>query len=176
MFLDSMVAFNAVSLPRVLADAATHPTWAGVQQALDATALSRPGVRSGWETRLRMCFRFDARLPDPLVNVAIFDLSEQFLGIADLFEPEAGLVAEFDGGQHREAEQHRRDNIREEKFEAANLVVVRGDKTDVRSDRRRLVSRLQDGYRRGRQRNRGLDTWTLTQPYWWKQKASVGIS
>lgn len=176
VFVDSMVAFDAVALPELQTYASAHPAWLGVEQALRASEIARPGVRSGWETRLRMCWRFDAGLPDPLVNVPIFDLFGQLLGIADLFDPDSGLVAEFDGDQHRNTDQHRKDNIREEKFESANLVVVRSDKTDVRRYRRQLVGRLQDGYRRGQLRDRRQDTWTLRQPSWWqRQRSSVWI-
>ncbi|WP_188893963.1 hypothetical protein [Microlunatus endophyticus] len=169
VFLDSMLAFGCVSVPQLLAYAVTHRTWTGVEQAERATALARRGVRSGWETRARMSWRFDAGLPDPLVNMPIFGPSEELLGIADLFDPQSGLVGEFDGGQHRTAEQHRKDNIREEKLESANLVVVRCDKTDIRRHRNQLIRRWQDGYRRGQRRNRALDTWTLEQPSWWRR-------
>ncbi len=67
-----------------------------------------------------------------MVNTPIFDLDEQLLGIADLFDPETGLVAEFDGQEHRLRRRHRADNLREEKLEAANLVVCRVDSLDLR--------------------------------------------
>lgn len=175
VFLDSMAAFDAVVLAELQSYASTHASWTGIAQVGRACALARPGVRSGWETRLRMCWRSDAGLPDPLVNVPIFDPSGHLLGIADLFDPDSGLVAEFDGEQHRKAEQHRKDNIREERFESANLVVVRSDKTDVRRERRQLASRLLDGYRRGQLRDRRSDKWTLLQPRWWPQKSSMWI-
>lgn len=166
-FIDTMLAFRLVEVSTFHAYTLEHSGWTGVEQALTASRLARPGVDSAWESRLRLCWVLDAGLPTPLVNQPIFDRSERFLGIADLLDPESGLVAEFDGGQHRESSQHRKDNIREEKFESANLVVVRADKVDVRSQRVQLVARLVDGHRRGQLRDRRRDNWTLAQPRWW---------
>lgn len=170
VFLDSMTKFLDLELREFRAYVCQHGHWTGVAQALKAVDLARPGVQSTWETRLRLCWLLDAGLPAPMINVPIFDRSERFLGIADLFDPESGLVGEFDGDQHRDPEQHRLDNIREEKFESANLVVVRSGKIDIRRARRQLVGRLQDGHRRGRSRNRAQDNWTLTQPDWWLRR------
>lgn len=172
VFIDSMLAFGKLHLPRLNDYVVEHTGWPGVEKAAAAARLARFGVRSGWETRLRMCWLIDAHLPDPLVNVPIFDRSEKLLGIADLFDPDSGLVAEFDGEQHREPGHHRKDNIREEELESANLVVVRSDKVDVRTDRPQLISRLIDGYRRGQRRDRRWDRWTLTQPDWWLTRQS----
>lgn len=172
VFVDSVAAFSRLELPEFKAYVARHSGWTGVEQAMRAADAALLGVRSGWETRLRMCWTLDAGLPEPLVNVPIFDHSERLLGIADLFDPASGLVGEFDGDQHRKTAQHRKDNIREEKFESANLVVVRADKIDIRRERRQLVGRLQDGYSRGQARDRRRDRWTLTQPEWWLTRQS----
>ena len=73
----------------------------------------------------------EAQLPRPEVNVPIFDLDGYLLGIGDLLDPEAGMVTEFDGQDHRLRRRHRADNLREEKLEAANLVVCRVDSLDL---------------------------------------------
>jgi hypothetical protein len=178
VFIDSMLHLRALDLPAFVAYLGAHQHWAGIEQARRAAELSMPDVRSPWESRLRMCWLLGAGLPMPLVNVPLFDESENFLGMGDLFDPESGLIAEFDGDQHRDPEQHRLDNIREEKLESANLVVVRSDRTDLRRHRPQLVGRLQSGYRRGMRRDRAQDTWTLRQPAWWKRRQSglVGAS
>ncbi|WP_188898336.1 hypothetical protein [Microlunatus endophyticus] len=165
--IDTMTAFGLIRLPDFADYASRHHRWEGIAQALAAVKLARPNVRSGWETRLRMCWTEDLGLPEPLVNVPIFNHTGHFLGAADLFDPESGLVAEYDGSQHREVRQHHSDNIREEKFESANLVVVRSDTIDLRKERKLLARRLSDGYRRGQLRDRRLDDWTLDQPAWW---------
>jgi hypothetical protein len=107
-----------------------------------------------------------AGLPRPLVNVPIFDLHGRLLGIADLLDEEAGLVTEFDGQDHCRRRQHRADNDREEEFEGAGLVVVRADSLDMTEHQKRLVARLRSGRRRGLERDRRKDRWTLVEPEW----------
>lgn len=142
-----------------------HPSWTGIGQACRAGELARPGVRSPWETRLRMCWQVDAELAPPMINAPLLDPDGVLLGIADLFDPVAGLVTEYDGSGHRGQDQHHRDNIREERFEAANLTVVRADKIDIRAERPQLIARLLEGHRRGLARDRVRDRWRLP-PGW----------
>ncbi|QGN32739.1 hypothetical protein [Microlunatus sp. Gsoil 973] len=172
VFVDAIARFCRLDLDELKSYVAEHAQWIGIEQATAAVALAMPAVKSTWESRLRMCWLIDAALPPPLINVPIFDPREHLLGIVDLFDPESGLVAEFDGGQHRDPEQHRLDNIREESLESANLVVVRCDKTDIRRARRQLVDRLNVGHRRGQARDRSNDTWTLRQPAWWRRRSA----
>ena len=54
-----------------------------------------------------------AGLPYPLVNQPVFDLSGNLMGIADLFDPQLGVVGEYDGAAHKARERHRRDVARE---------------------------------------------------------------
>lgn len=64
------------------------------------------------------------------------------------------------------------DNIREEGFESVNLTVVRTDSLDLNivtnPDRRSMIRRLQDGYRRGRSRDLTKDRWSVIVPDWWR--------
>ncbi|PPK95989.1 hypothetical protein CLV92_10589 [Kineococcus xinjiangensis] len=137
-------------LPRadVLGLASERRRWEGAAQVRRALELSREGVLSPGETRLRLLWTLDAGLPEPLVNQRIEDRRGRLLGVADLLDPGSGLVAEYDGAHHRELGQHGRDNVREELFEAHGLVVVRAVSTDLGPDRARAVARLQAGHRR----------------------------
>ena len=101
------------------------------------------------------------------MNVPIFDLDGRLLGIADLFDEEAGLVTEFDGQDHRLRQQHRADNIREEELEVVNLTVCRVDSLDLRQPRA-LVERLQARRAQGLRRDRRHDRWSLVEPDWWR--------
>lgn len=136
-------------------------------------ALSRAGVRSTWETRLRMLYVLDLGFPCPLVNRTVTDLEGRVLGTPDLLDVEAGLVLEYDGsrwtgssveGGHRNRDQHRADNVREELFERAGLIVLRADHGDVRHYRRRLMARMSDARSDGLQRDRRRDRWALGPP------------
>jgi len=88
----------------------------------------------------------------------------RFVARADLVDPEAGTVGEYDGSQHRELAQHTADNVREEDLEGLNLEVTRSTALDIWPHRRRLVTRLQVAHRRGTSRDRGRDAWVLHQP------------
>jgi len=138
----------------------------GARQARAAAALCRTGVRSPWETRLRL-FVLELGLPEPLVNVPVFDLDGNFLGAPDLLDVEAGLATEFDGAGHREREQHRADNVREEGFERGGLVVARADSLDLTVHRAELGRRLRAAHADA-MRNRRPVRWTLAEPSWWR--------
>ncbi|QDP96933.1 hypothetical protein FOE78_14305 [Microlunatus elymi] len=172
VFLDAMAAAKLITIDDLRAGLTEHRCRTGVGQAAEAVDHAEYGVRSPWETRLRACYRLEAGLPGPWINVPIFSTTQDFLGIADLFDPYAGLVSEFDGDGHRDRRQHHVDNVREERFESVNLTVVRTDSLDLNiitnPDRRPLVRRLRDGYRRGCARDPNRDEWTVVVPDWWR--------
>ena len=66
---------------------------------------------SPMETRLRWLL-LKAGLPRPLVEVDLRDAENRFLGRADLYYPQARLIIEFDGANHRDrmTEDRRRQN------------------------------------------------------------------
>jgi hypothetical protein len=169
VFLDQIARALDLDLFRVLARCASPSSWAGVAQARRAIALTDPASASPWESRLRMFYIGPAALPRPQVNRAIFAPDGRLLGVADLFDPKAGLVTEFDGQEHRRRRQHRADNLREEELEAANLVVCRVDSIDLRF-RAALAERLRARYTQGLCRDRSRDRWTLQQPAWWLRR------
>lgn len=139
----------------------------GLEQARAALDLARTNVWSPRESRLRYCYEVEAGLPPALLNVRVFDDDGILIGHPDLFDPEAALATEFDGAQHRDREQHRRDNIRDERFESVGVTVVRSDGLDLRPrHRRQLIHRMQDGHRRGLNRNRTHDRWVLDPRVW----------
>ena len=169
VFLDQVS--HALRLP--LADLARRyisgARWPGLQQFARALALAEPGSASPWESRLRMFYVLRAGLPRPLVNRPVFGLEGNFLGIPDLLDTEAGLATEFDGQDHRRRRQHQADNLREERLEAANLVVCRVDSLDLRQPIP-LIERLTARYAQARLRDRRRDRWTIQQPSWWRRR------
>lgn len=165
--LDALGQSGVVRLEAVQQYVERHAGRKHIRQVRAALRLADPAARNPWETRLRCCYVLDAGLPVPMVNQPVFGSDGNLLGIPDIFASEAGLVVEFDGQGHRGRRQHWRDNIREERFEAAGLVVVRVDSLDLLYHRQALVQRLLDGYRRGQLRDRGQDRWTLAEPEWW---------
>ena len=147
----------------------------GVRQARRAVELARVGVRSPWESRLRMFALTELGWHGLLVNRAVFDEQGNLLGIPDLLDVEAGLALEYDGATwraersagHRDRRQHREDNEREERLERAGLVVVRVEKADLTSYRSRLAVRLVAARADGLRRERSRDRWTVDEPDGW---------
>ncbi|MDX6253326.1 MAG: hypothetical protein QOF10_6686 [Kribbellaceae bacterium] len=137
---------------------ADHPRRRGVRQLRAALPLLDAGAASPPESRLRLLCR-QAGLPPLLVNVPVFDLAGDFLGIVDLLEPFAGLGLEYDGAHHRELAQHTADNRREEGLEANGLAIVRVTSLDL-EDERATIGRIQEAHRRRLFRDRAAETWT----------------
>ncbi|HYR47796.1 MAG TPA: DUF559 domain-containing protein [Candidatus Polarisedimenticolia bacterium] len=84
---------------------------AGARRLRSLAALSAP-AESPMETRLRWLL-IQSGLPHPEVQTNLHDISQQFVGRADLYYPAARLVLEYDGGNHRErlVEDDRRQNL-----------------------------------------------------------------
>jgi hypothetical protein len=168
VFTDAVAHFTGIDPVELERFAVEHPYYQGVQQAIAAAKLTNGDVLSSWESRLRCCYLLDAGLPDNLlVNVPIFAGGRE-LGRPDLLDPDAGLVLEFDGAQHRDRAQHHRDNIREEEFEDTNLTVLRADSLDLTRERDSFVRRVHTGYARSVVRDRSKDRWTLDPPPGWR--------
>ncbi|MDN5762950.1 MAG: hypothetical protein L0H41_11605 [Microlunatus sp.] len=93
----------------------------------------------------------------------------------DLLDVEAGLAIEYDGARwrstraagHRDRDQHREDNVGEERLERAGLEAVRVDKTDLTRYQQKLRERLVSARDDGSHRNRRRDRWTIEEPQGW---------
>ncbi len=166
-FVDAMLHARLVSLESVWGYARAHSGFAGVAQARAAIAMADAASRNLWESRLRVFYMREVGLPRPLVNCPVFNFDGELMGIPDLLDDKAGYVVEFDGEHHRNRRQHRSDNVREERFEAAGLTVTRVDSLDLGSHRSELRGRLIAGYARAQMRRRSLDRWTTVEPSWW---------
>ena len=73
----------------------------GVRQARQAVDLARVGVRSTWETRLRLLAVLELGLTELEPNRAVFDQAGNLLGVPDLLDAEAALAIEYDGATWR---------------------------------------------------------------------------
>jgi len=141
-----------------------HPRWVGVARARRVLQLAAPGTKSPQESRLRLLWVLDAGLPPPLVNPQLVHRDGYLLGEVDLFDPESGLVAEYDGGHHASAEQRSIDHARRERLQQAGVRVVQHTTTDLCRTRGRAVIRLRQLYAEGMRRNRRDDLWRVVQP------------
>jgi hypothetical protein len=164
--MDMMAAAGKASLAGMGEYVARHPAWTGVQQARAALLLADELSRSPQETRLRLMWQLDAGRPRPLVNPPLFDLFGRLLGYPDLLDPEAGVVGEYDGEDHRGAIRHSSDVDREAGFRDHGLEVFRVTGPDMR-DTLRVSDRIHSAYRRARFVPADRRTWTLDPPRWW---------
>lgn len=178
---EAVVAVDAVLATRLVTpeildrSVGSAPSRRGIAQVRTAVTLARAGVRSPWESRLRMFATVELGMVELQPNRAVFDRSGRLLGIPDLLDAEAGLAIEYDGASwraersngHRDRAQHREDNIREERLERAGLVVVRVDKADLTQHGTELAARLRAAHTEGLTRDRGRDGWTLDEPEGW---------
>jgi hypothetical protein len=140
----------------------------GVVLARASAHLACGTHRSPQEAWMCQCWCLDAGLPRALGNVPVFDRQGNLLGIPDLFDPEAGVVGEYQGAVHRDLAQHRCDVERAERFRAHDLEyfeVVAGQLYDVRT-----ATRMRDVRARARFLPPDQRTWTLEQPAWWRDR------
>lgn len=143
----------------------SHRKTRGIVDARAALHLGCERVASAGETRLRLC-ALDAGVGSFLVNAPVFGPAGGLVGVVDLLDQEAGLVLEYDGAGHHEADRYAADNAREEALEDLGLVVVRAAAADLASGPD-LDRRIRRGQRRGLARRRTHDTWTTVPPPWW---------
>ncbi len=163
--VDMMAAAELVSIRMVQDYVEAHARVRGVPQVRSALALASEDSRSPNETRLRLMWELDARLPRPLVNRPVFDLRGRLLGIADLLDPVTGLVGEYDGADHRSAGRHSADVDRESRMRDAGLEVFRVTGPDLLQPRR-VVGRIEAA--RGRARRLPQQRrWTIEPPSDW---------
>jgi len=141
-----------------------HAGSRGVPQARQVLALSREGVKSPQESRLRLVWTLEAGLPDPLVNRHIWHREGNLLGEADLVEPESGLVAEFDGRHHADAAQRGVDNARRDAMRLAGLTVVVVTAPGLTTWRRRTVHELRSAWAAAVARDAAGDAWFIRRP------------
>ncbi len=169
VFLDQVARVLGLDAAELAAWSAPGGWWRAAAQVREALVWADARSASPWETRPRLFYQRQAGLPRPQVNVPIFDRNERLLGIADLFDEEAGLVTEFDGHDHRLRRQHQADNVREEKLEVVKLTVCRVDGLDLRQ-LVPLAERLRARRSQGLRRDRRHDRWTVVEPAWWQRR------
>lgn len=161
--LDMAAAAERTSIRRVRTYVDAHPGWRGAPLARAGLELADEHSRSPNETRMRLIWTEDAGLPRPLVNQPVWELDGSLLGIADLFDPVAGVVGEFDGADHRWASRHARDVAREDRFRRAGLEYFKVTGPDI-DDRLLVVERMTSTRARAQGTGVVRRRWTLDPP------------
>ena len=166
----------AAGLISVGADARVRVAPAGLDggsaHARRAAPLLRRQPLAARRPDLKLVWVLDAGLAYPLVNQPVFNLSGELLGYPDLFDPELGVVGEYDGVDHKARDRHRRDIAREQRFREHGLEyfsVVGGDLRDTEL----VVKRIRAARRRAASIPAGLRRWTIAPPPWWPQQPTL---
>lgn len=170
--LEMAIAAELTSLNRMADYVAAHAGWDGVVQVRAAVALGCEHSRSPAETRMRLVWEIDAGLPRPLVNQEIFSLEGRLLAVADLLDPEAGVVGEYDGEVHAGARQRSGDATRESRLRDHGLEVFRVTGFDM-LDVANVVRRMHAARERAGWPSPTARAWTITPPAGWTQSPSV---
>jgi hypothetical protein len=169
---DMAAAADLVSVRRMHAYLEHRTTWRRSTQAGWALQLASERSRSPNESRLRLVWLLDAGLPPPLVNQDVFTRAGKLVGVADLLDPAAGVVVEYDGADHRTARRHSRDVERQEAFRRLGLEYVTVTGPDLRR-RSLVVERLMTARERAALIPRDRRTWTLQPPPGWPAPESL---
>ena len=160
---DMAMLADLVAVGRMWDFTASHSGWAGVPLVRRALRFADPYSCSPQETRLRLLWEIGLKLPRPLCNVAVFDRDGFLLGYPDLLDPDAGLAIEYDGADHRSAQQHSDDVDREARLRAVGLEVTRVTGRDLARPRD-LADRLRAARRRTRFLPPEQREWVLDPP------------
>lgn len=135
------------SVPRITLDdlqvaVASRSRTRGYRPLLAALGQVRVGAASPMESRSRLVFA-SWGLPEPELNVNVYDELGQFLGRADFLWRDRRVLAEYDGDQHRTDRVHwLGDRARRLLFEAAGWTYVEFSSHTL------LDPELHDGLRR----------------------------
>lgn len=115
---DALVHRELATVAELRATAASVGTGPVGRLARRAASLVREDVDSPMESRLRMLIVL-AGLPEPTVNVKVYDAAGFLLYRFDLSYPDLKVVVEYDGRQHRDdLDQWDHDSDRADWFEA----------------------------------------------------------
>jgi hypothetical protein len=119
----------------------------GIVRAREVAMLLRPGVDSPQETRLRLII-VRAGLPEPDVNVPVFDAAGEWIGSPDLGYGKYRIALQYEGDVHRSNPRRwRQDIARDEAFTDIGWLVLRAVADDITRPQRfltRLTRRLQE--------------------------------
>lgn len=134
----------AATMGDLMEAVARHRGRRGHRALVSALALVRPGTDSPAETELRLDL-VEFGLPEPVVNLDIFDASGRRIAIGDLVYPDHRVLVEYDGDHHREdPAQYARDVDRLDDLAHAGWRVIRFNRTHRGIRRKHRLQRVHD--------------------------------
>lgn len=169
---DMMAAAGLVSLRQMGEYLAARTAWRRSSTVTTALAHGSEHSRSPNECRMRLVWEVDAGLPRPLVNKEIFSRSGRLVAVADLLDPVAGVVGEYDGAAHLRTRRRHRDVLREEALRRLQLEYFDVMHPDLAS-RDVLAERMRSTRDRARFLSVEERPWTMEPPPGWRREPSL---
>jgi len=127
---------------------------------------------NAWSPReVSMRLAWSREHPRPRCNVPVFAPDGSHLLTPDLFDPDHGVLGEYDGLVHVSTGRLVRDLEREELARDLGLELVTMVAAD-NTDQSGFLSRLDAAYRRAARRP-SSGSWTFEQPSWWVDTSTV---
>ncbi|HET9500161.1 MAG TPA: hypothetical protein VFO98_07855 [Marmoricola sp.] len=163
--MDMAAAAELISVELMLTYVEHRYAWTRVPLVREALLLAVDDSRSPQESSMRLVWRVVARLPTPVCNRPVFSLGGTLLGVPDLFDPEAGLVGEYDGADHLQDDRRLRDTSREERFRDHGLEYFRVVKGELGAADH-VAQRMLQARGRAPFLDEADRSWTLTPPPW----------
>jgi hypothetical protein len=170
--MDMAAAAGLTSISRMAAYLGERSAWRRARQVLRALTYACEHCRSPNETRMGLVWQLDAGLPRPMMNHEIFTRDGRLVGVADLLDPVAGVVGEYDGANHLRTGRRSRDIRREEALRSLGLeyfAVVRPDLDDPAG----LAARMRATRVRARFASKDARRWTIDPPPGWPRQPSL---
>ncbi len=159
--VDRMLALRLMTIDDLALLVAAPGRWQGRPAARRVLTLCDAGAESPQESVLRLLW-VGAGLPRPRANVEVLDRDGRFVARVDLLDPDAGVVAEYDGGYHSGSDRRSRDAARQETLERLGLVVVRATSVDLEDGGARAWQmRLRAAYGRAARRPGDERRWVI---------------
>ena len=128
-----------------------HPKKKGKLKALSALKLIRSGADSPQETKMRLLL-LDHGLPEPELNVVLFDDGGFPLVWPDAAYPVAKVSLQYDGRVHGEDLQYRKDIERGARTASLGWTEVRVGAKDLQGSRPPVVEKVREALRRAERR------------------------
>jgi hypothetical protein len=168
-----MAAYDdLVSLAELSAYLESELPRTGIIQAREAASLARENAWSPQEVTTRLFWEVQLGLPRLLCNAPVFDGRGRHLLTPDLLDVEAGVVVDYNGELHLDAERRRADRNREELLRGAGLEFVEVVARDL-AEPTGLEARVTRARAEGMAKASSLRRWTVEQPGWWTDTSTV---
>lgn len=169
---DDLVSHDEVAAYGGLAPRQGLSSWTGIPLFRKALRLGHENAWSPREVVMALVWEVVADLPRPLLNQPVFDLRGRHVATPDLLDVEAGVVGEYEGGQHLEGARRSSDVRREEALRDLGLecfTTRRGDAADPAA----MARRMRSARRRALWQPPADRAWTIEYPLWWIPTVTV---